>query len=212
MILPRRTLWPVIQANARRMRASRSIAEVSAAVRLTLVLVLIGIPLVIPAVAQTPDEVLIVPGERMGRVKLSHSIEEIIQLHGQPSTILENPNPLLLEGADAYAQTIYYWKNAGVIVATRDQSKIEYIFLDTTVPLTRGYKTERGIARGTSRDAVGQILGQPQGRNVTLVLQNTPVQERWIYDTIGLFLSLVAGNVQTIGVFRPGQAKSYWKF
>jgi len=174
--------------------------------------ILILLILAPPAISQVPDDLLIVPGQRIGRVKLDSSIDEVIQLYGNPSSTYETSAGLLLQGNDALLVTLYYWNSVALKVATRDRVKIEYIFLDVTVPLMRGYKTEQGIARGVPRQVVERVYGQPTARTVTLVLQGTPLQERWIYDRIGLWLSILVGDVYTLGVFRPGEAKNNWKF
>ena len=174
--------------------------------------ILILLILAPPAISQVPDDLLIVPGQRIGRVKLENSIDEVIQLYGNPSSVFENQRGLLLEGFDALPVTLHYWNNVALKVATRDRVKIEYIFLDATEPLSSSYKTEQGIAIDTPRQVVERLYGQPTARAVSLVLQNIPVKERWIYDKSGLFLSMIGGKVSTLGVFRPGEAKNNWKF
>src|SRR3990170_1354372 len=98
--------------------------------------ILILLILAPPAISQVPDDLLIVPGQRIGRVKLENSIDEVIQLYGNPSSVFENERGLLLEGFDALPVTLYYWNNVALKVATRDRVKIEYIFLDATEPLS----------------------------------------------------------------------------
>jgi hypothetical protein len=172
--------------------------------------VLLLLTVAVPVMAQVPDELLIVPGQRIGRVRLDSSIDDIIQLYGSPSQISENP-PASLTDSDLTPVTLYYWKGVALIIATRDRAKVEYLLLDATVPLMRSYKTDRGIARDTPRAVLERAYGQPTARSVTLVLFGRPTEERWVYDTIGLVVFMLVDSVHRLGIFRPGEARTYWR-
>ena len=186
-----------------------------AAIKRTSLFILILQILVPPAISQVPDDLLIVPGQRIGRVKLENSIDEIVQFFGAPSSVVGNPSAIELGGSDALPAVLYYWRNVPLvtlIVATRDRVKVEYIWLSPE-PVSRSYKTEQGITVGATRGDLERVYGQPTARTVIPVgFPQAPALERWIYDRSGLFLVMDRDFVGEIGVFRPGEARNNWKF
>lgn len=179
--------------------------------KLVVTVSLLVLLLAAPAVSQGPDEFLIVPGQSIGRVKLENRIDEIIQLHGNPSEVLTRFSPLLGQDIALPVPTTYIWGNVGLILVTRDRVKIEYIFL-TAGELTGSYKTVQGIAKDTPRTDVERVYGQPTARTTALEFSSTVKEERWIYDKSGFFVQMFLGKVSNLGVFRPGEAKNNWKF
>lgn len=168
--------------------------------------------------SQAPDDKLVVPGQRIGAATLTMTIDDIIRLHGDPSSVSERLATILWE--DTLPAILYYWKSVALIAATRDRVKVEYLMLDATVPLMRTYRTDPGVARDTALEVLLRVYGQPTARTTTTTLTGMPAFQRFIYDTIGFFAeanvfgqpSQFTHSVYSMGVFRPGEAKNYWKF
>lgn len=186
----------------------------TAAMKRISLFILILLILAPPAISQVPDDNLIVPGQRIGRMRLDSSIDGFVQLLGNPSLVTGNPSAIELGGSDALPAVLYYWRNAPLVphvVATRDRVKVEYIFLSLE-PASRSYKTEQGITIGATRGDLERVYGQPTARTVIPYILGAPPRERWIYDRMGLFLVVFGEDVVSIGVFRPGEARNNWKF
>lgn len=163
--------------------------------------------------SQVTDDKLVVPGQRIGTATLTITIDDIIRLNGDPSSISERLATILWE--DTLPVILYYWKSAALIAATRDRVKIEYLMLDATVPLMRAYRTDQGLARDTALEVLLRVYGQPTARTTTTTITAVSAFQRLIYDASGFFAEAkVVGQptVYTMGVFRPGEAKTYWKF
>lgn len=186
--------------------------------RLVVTVSLFALLLAMLAVSQVPDDKLIVPGVRIGAARLDMTIDDIIRVLGDPSQISDRLATILWE--DTLPAVLYYWQSAALIAASRERVKVEYLMLNVTVPLMRTYRTDQGVARDTALEVLLRVYGQPTARTTTTTLFGVPAFQRFIYDTSGFFAeanvfgppSELRHSVYTMGVFRPGEARNYWKF
>lgn len=104
---------------------------------------------------------------------------------------------------------VYGWSSRTLGAVTFDGQKVEELFAGFAaggVP----YKTDRGIMLlQSARSDILKVYGKP-----TAVLK--PVSNRFdlVYDNIGITFQVLdpSGTIRFIDVFRPGSAKSLWKF
>ncbi len=152
-----------------------------------------------PAASQAPDDKLIVPGQRVGKWTLEMTIADLVQMNGR-SRVRQD------DGLDRTHQGwINSWDRLGVFAVTggRDAQQIEVLGTDEDE-----YKTAKGIVVGTMRDAAELAYGRP----TAVTERGVAGQVRLIWDEIGLFVLFAGDVVSTVGIFRPGTAKSIWKF
>lgn len=154
----------------------------------------------LPAVSQVPDDKLIVPGQRIGRWILTMTIADLTQMNGAPSQVVSS------ELADLSRElVIHRWGRLGLLAVTSasDRQRIEVL-----VATSEEFKTERGIAVNSRREAVEAAYGRP-----TAETRPTGTSTRLIYDAIGLVVILVSpGLAESVAVFRPGTGRQLWGF
>jgi hypothetical protein len=152
-----------------------------------------------PAASQAPDDKLIVPGQRFGKWTLQMTLADLVQMNGSPRVIRD-------DGQDRTHQGwIHSWNRLGVFAVTggRDAQQIEVLGTDEDE-----YKTDKGIVVLATRDAAERAYGRP----TAVTQRGVTGQVRLIWDEIGLFVLIAGDVVSTVGIFRPGTAKSIWKF
>lgn len=155
------------------------------------------------AASQVPDDKVIVPGVRIGKWTLQMTIDDLLQLNGPAS-------PSHYAGVIGGEDFFYYeWSSLGLAADTYDKKKVELLRVGVGMG-SGGYVTDKGIAMGLSkRSDIVKVYGEP-----TVVLKKGD-QSNLIYDKIGVvfrgFFDADQG-VRSIFIFRPGSAKSIWKF
>lgn len=172
-------------------------------VGLVILLLLLGVPAV---ASQIPDDTLIVPGKRIGRWALTMTIDDLERLRGPASHTLlpagRNPNMDLVRDT-----VLFRWGNLPIGAVTFDgQKRIEVLQAGWQTAIR--YKTDRSIGFAATAAEVRRTYGRP-----TAETSPRPGQIRLIYDRIGIFFRFDAGQrLSTISIFRPGGAKSLYKF
>lgn len=148
------------------------------------------------AASQVPDDKLIVPGQRIGKWTLDMTMAELVQMNGPPES-----TPWTAGGADlADGIWRHTWYPHALRAFAQGPTEQRIVAL---VAMSTAYKTTKGVGPATSQKSVEAAYGKP-----TAVTMVSAAEPRWIYDKIGLF-AIIGGNV---GVFRPGTAKTIWKF
>ncbi len=99
--------------------------------------------------APTPNDYMIVPGERIGLVSLQMSPSEMMRLLGPPSRVGK-------EGSI----TQYVWRNHKIRVSENaDTGTIANIQTYLIPREENRYKTERGVGVGATRQQIGEAYG-----------------------------------------------------
>lgn len=159
--------------------------------------------------AQSVDDKLIVPGQRIGKWTLEATLDDLDRINGQGV-------PARLEEPGFQSGILFRaWPQLGLLAAhRRDQSRVEALILSI---LMEG----RGMSSFTTAEGIG-ILSK--GEEV-LSAYRRPSRDNWlseqvvrsVYDPMGIaFLRLVtrAGaedKVVGVYVFRPDAARSIWR-
>ena len=158
-----------------------------------------------PALSQVPDDRLIVPGQRIGKWTLDMTITDLIQLNGTP-TFVPYIEPF---GDFIYDFITFEWQQFNLVAYTPDRQKVVVLALGARfVPVPADYKTDKAIGFDATRQAVEKAYGRPTAQTIPIRTSTT-----LIYDQVGLyFLFLNTGGMWRVGIFRPGTAKSIWKF
>jgi hypothetical protein len=161
-----------------------------------------------PAVSQTSDDTLIVPGVRIGKWTLKMTIDDLLRMNGPVNPVLFNAGSE--QTLDARQDVwVYGWLLQALGAVTIDRRTIEVLVAGDggrVVP----FKTDRGITLLQSRRrSILAVYGKP-----TAALKASYGQSELIYEKIGLGFRVYddGGQIQAIYVFRPGRAKSFWKF
>lgn len=149
------------------------------------------------AASQTPDDNLIVPGQRVGKWRLEMTIRDLVQMNG-PATTIEILN--LLDILPPPPQR-YTWGPLNFAAITRDGQRVEFFNI-----FSPAFKTEKGVGPGSNRIAIQSAYGPPTAE--TRAGETT----RMIYDAIGFAANMVGDRVTGSNVFRPGTGKSLWRF
>lgn len=151
--------------------------------------------------AETESENLIVPGQRIGRWTLAMTIDDLEKMKPPAQRI----NSGTTSGGYLPDHTVFEWPSTG-IYAVLVQGTISQVYASSVK-----YHTERGIAVSSTREAVLREYGKPTAEFDT-DYQGT----RLLYDNLGMVIlwsqSGGVGHVTRVGVFRPGTAKTLWKF
>ncbi len=170
-----------------------------------------------PAISQTPDDKLIVPGQRIGKWTLEMTMDSLLQMNGPRNTLavvpgtLGNPVIRMVAGFSDSTGEIWWheWSNLSFSAATRgrDAQRVEYIFTSS-----EDFKTDKGVAPGMVRAAVQNAYGQPSAVTRTGGAQN-PGGLRMIYDESGIAATISRnGTAEMLFVFRPRTARTLWNF
>jgi len=160
---------------------------------LLLFLVLLGAS---HAIAQVPDDKLIVPGQRIGKWRLETTIRDLVQMNG-PATIFTLD---LLDIVPPSPQR-HNWGPLEFAAITRDGRRVEFLLI-----FSPDFKTEKGVGPGSNRIAVQSAYGPPTAET------RAGVTTRMIYDAIGFAANMEGDRVTGSNVFRRGTGKSIWKF
>jgi hypothetical protein len=156
----------------------------------------------------TPDDALVVPGQRIGRAALALPMADQLRLLGpkQPIGNPEGQPEYPAELADSNPFWIHRWDHLGLRLVTneRDDPIVRVI---TT--LSERYRTDEGIGAGATRAAVETAYGRPSA-----ITEPTPRDSQWTWDALGLSLRfrLATWHVGVVSVFRPGTARERWRF
>ena len=161
---------------------------------LLLLLVLLGAS---HAIAQVPDDKLIVEGQRIGKWTLAMTIRDLVQMNG-PATIFILD---LLDIVPPHPQRHNWGPPLNFAAITRDGQRVEFLLISST-----DFKTEKGVGPGSNRIAVQSAYGPPTAET------RAGVTTRMIYDAIGFAANMEGDRVTGSNVFRPGTGKSIWKF
>lgn len=151
----------------------------------------------LPAASQVPGDKLIVPGQRIGEWTLGMTVDQLIQMNGQPE-------PGHRRGRDLQpGVAVRFWTDRiGLNAGTRDGRAI--IFLAILKP---NYATDKGIGVGVARNAMLRAYAKP-----TVVSEGPfPWLSAVTYDKIGVRFILDGNTVWAVFIFRPRTARSIWK-
>ncbi|MGH2452138.1 MAG: hypothetical protein ACRDF5_00020 [bacterium] len=143
-----------------------------------------------PGASQTPDDRLIVPGQRIGKWALNASIQDLTRTAG-PSGVQEAAD------ANRPPLVIYSWAPPGIAALSRDRSKVEFLYLYGGTD----YKTDKAIGRGSTADAARRAYNKP----VLTTLGSS--QRAMLWDGLGLAFVVTPARVSAVLVFRPGTAE-----
>jgi hypothetical protein len=168
--------------------------------RLILFVALFVMPVV--AMAQSPDDKLIVPGVRIGSWRLDMTIEDLVKLNGPES------GRALVQFPDMVRQfTFVRWPRLGMGVNTLDGRHVELLVLGIGgIPIAQ--KTAEGIGFQSTAAGVVKIYGPPTAETVP-----REGQRNMIYDELGInFQVFVTGRVNELRIFKPGTARNIWRF
>ncbi len=167
--------------------------------------------------SQVPDDKLIVAGQRIGKWTLDMTIDDLLRMNGprrgrdyralQPLPNIDMVSPDVWE---------HHWDQLGIYALTVGRDSQEVIVLATEGE----YKDAKGIGPGvSSQQGLEAAYGKPTA--VTVADGGHPPRFAFtvIYDEIGLaawvwrpIVRLGAGMITTSLVFRPGAARTIWKF
>ncbi len=176
-----------------------------------LIAVLTLVLLAPPAVSQAPADKLIVPGVRIGRWTLAMTIADLVRMNGS-----EGSRVFYRAGEEPFADAVrdlieFRWDDVLVRAITFDQKTVTGLVVGG-IYLKGGwqlYKTDKGIGLESTRDQVLKAYGKPTAQTAP----EPGVQTHLIYDKIGIAFRVWAhGSMRGLFVFRPGTAKTIWKF
>jgi hypothetical protein len=175
------------------------------------VLVLLALLVVVaPAVSQIPDNNLIVPGVRIGKWTLTMTIDDLLRMNGSYSHseahFYSGLETSLAARRDGW---IYLWTALDLGAETYDKKKVEA--LSAGLGGFAPFKTDRGIVVRQSRHSdILEVYGKP----TTTLKQASTGMFDLVHDKIGVAFRVLdpSGTIRAIIVFRPGTAKSIWKF
>lgn len=162
------------------------------------ILLLVFVSLVaLPVASQVPDDVLIVPGVRVGKWTLEMTIDDLTRMNGQGSSIVSLTSPLYVGSITRVA-----WTTNSLTAFTRDRRKIEALCIDEGA-----FRTEKIIQIGSStRSSVIAAYGNP-----TAVIASSPTTAFLVYDEIGVSFRIATERVDSICVFRTRTGASIWR-
>jgi len=102
----------------------------------------------------TANDFMIVPGERIGDVSFSMSIDDILKQLGPPSNVVRS-------GSGAQAQALYSWRTHFLRVnQSLENGRVVSIRTYWIFRTTNPYKTEKGAAIGASAQMIMQAYGE----------------------------------------------------
>ena len=155
-----------------------------------------------PVASQVPDDKLIVPGVRIGKWTLELTVSELTQMNGRRSFVGAAVGTDLVGNFTAHCWDLQ--RVFQLCAFTADGRRVEWLRFDHT-----GFATEKGVKPGGTRQQVAAAYGTPTAD----VEWAAGSGRRIIYDQIGLTAHVTSdGAVANFVVFRPGMAKTVWKF
>lgn len=168
------------------------------------VLVLLALLLLVaPAVSQTPDDKLIMPGVRIGKWTLAMKIDDLVRMNG-PAQIVPIVGGTAPVADTIHDYTIFLWNPLDLGAFTFDRKKVEVLGTGALM----NYKTAKGIGLKSTRSETVATYGKPTAETIP-----RDGLTHLIYEKFGIsFLFFNTGQIRNIYVFRPGTAKTFWKF
>ncbi len=163
--------------------------------------------LVAPAVSQTPDAQLIVPGARIGKWTLQMTVDDLVRMNG-PAQVGQIWEGVAGVGAADFRDTNWFhWERQDLMAFTFFRQNVEALSVGWLAIIN--YKTAKGVGVRSTRSEIVAAYGKP-----TVEIMPWEGQTRLIYDKIGISFVVLngGGEIRTIQVFRPGTAKNIWKF
>lgn len=148
-----------------------------------------------PAISQTPDETLIVPGLRIGKWMLEMTVDDLVRMNG------EGGPDSLSHPAYVGTFTVVSWTSQRLAALTRDRRKIEALSVDAGA-----FRTEKGTGIGSTRSSVIAAYGNP-----TAAIAIRPTIVAPVYDDLGTGFSIENDRVSVIWVFRSRTGASIWR-
>ena len=152
---------------------------------------------------QTPDDGVIVPGERIGRWSLRLSFSKLARMTG--SEPLPFGPPDFRPGLREFGW--FHGPAAGLYAATRDGRRMEYLEAWLSSSGLASFKTARDIGKDSTQEAVVAAYGAS-----SIQMPHWRGGVRLIFDGSGLAVGIQEGKATRITVFRPGSAKEIWRF
>jgi hypothetical protein len=177
------------------------------------VIVLVVLTLALPATSQTPDDKLVVPGQRIGKWTLEMTIDDLLRLNG-PRKGEPGGVPTGLQrwpGRDAVQDVWeHQWSHLGIRAGTLGRDSQNVMYLGTEWD----FKCAKGIGVDVSRDVLETAYGKPTVITVTRQADVRPGILTAIYDAIGFAVWIVSDRnlIAASIVFRPGTANQIWKW
>jgi hypothetical protein len=147
-----------------------------------------------PAVCQSSDDNLIVPGVRIGRWRLGMSIDELVRIHGKGTRTTSFSKGLAPDFDFLHDGLAYAWDADDMEVFTFGRPLAEEL--------------EVGVGIKNTRADILRTYGKPTAA------AKSYGYARLIYDALGIAVRVENGTgwVRTIAIFKPGSARQIWKF
>lgn len=174
--------------------------------RLILAVLLVFLPAsTVPS--KSPDASLIVPGQRIGPWTLDMTFTHLERLVGPP----REKGWSLIEFDQVVSLRVYSWADAEAYFLGNFLGKSRPLHLRVS-QITQFSRTANGVGIGSPLSAVMAAYGRPTA--MTRLGDDFAGFTRLIYDDIGLALRVntITETVVAISVFRPGTARSIWRF
>ena len=175
--------------------------------RAAILFLLIVLVLASPDVSSPPDDNLIVPGVRIGKWTLKMTIPDLERMNGSAIRRLvtagEAPNISSITDF-----TVYEWLSVGIGAITYAGTRVEGLIAGIRGILVP-HKTDKGIGVRGTRGEVLRAYGKPPAE-----ARMSPADMVTIDDKVGIAFGIqnTYGDIFSIVIFRPGSAKTLWKF
>jgi hypothetical protein len=159
-----------------------------------------------PAVCQSSDDNLIVPGVRIGRWRLGMSIDELVRIHGKGTRTTSFSKGLAPDFDFLHDGLAYAWDADDMEVFTFGRPLAEELEVGRRSALP--YHTAAGVGIKNTRADILRTYGKPTAA------AKSYGYARLIYDALGIAVRVENGTgwVRTIAIFKPGSARQIWKF
>lgn len=171
--------------------------------------------LVQPAASQVPDDKLIVPGQRIGKWTLGMTVGDLLKMNGERQGISYKPLQRLPH-TDMVSPDVWehHWDRLDgfyALTVGRDSQRVIVLAIEGTK-----YKTANAIGPiESSQIGIEAAYGKPTAvtvadQSVLTVIFNEIGLAAWV--TRPEWKTFPPGTIYTMLVFRPGTAKSIWKY
>lgn len=147
-----------------------------------------------------PDDLKIIPGERIGRLTLSMPIDDIRRLMGTPSRVQR-------EGSS----NMWEWRNSLIrIYETLDTGRVSSIRTYYVRGIHSAYRTDKGLAIGLAEDQGKQMYGT-EG----CLVRETATFREYTWAGVGTFFTVsidsadpdeIRYKIRAVGIMRSGAA------
>lgn len=162
--------------------------------------------LALPGGAQTPDDRVIVPGERIGRWTLDMTVGEVEQMV-RPPTLPPGRGSGIVDtrpGDDVQRGVMtVFWPHVFLGMGINDPQTGKALYLMT---VSRDYRTTERVGSGDPANTVAIAYGMP-----TATTSVGPGLNRLIFNHIGVAFVTRGGEVIQVFVFRPGTGPGIWR-